>query len=138
MPSAFEYAMRCSHCGKCCQETEMELCGADISRLRDRDYDEGDFCFTGKDGVRRLRNIDGCCFFYDSKKNRCREYANRPQGCAIYPVILSDGEIAVDELCPEMDSLTEKEIESKGRRLRLLLETIDEERRLKSKLSSLR
>ena len=117
--------MRCSHCGKCCEETEMELCDADISRLKGRDYDEGDFCSTSKDGIRRLRNVDGHCFFYDGQKKRCREYAHRPLGCAIYPVIISDDEIAIDSLCPEAGSLTKKEVESKGRRLLRLLDMMD-------------
>ena len=116
----------------------MELCEADISRLKDRDYDEADFCFTGKDGIIRLRNIDGYCFFYDIKNCRCREYAHRPLGCAIYPVILSDGKVALDDICPEFGSLTKEEIADNGRRLRQLLDTIDGERGLKSKLSSLR
>lgn len=112
----------------------MELCDADISRLKGMDYDEGDFCSTGKDGIRRLRNIDGYCYFYDAQKKRCREYAHRPLGCSIYPVIISDDEVEVDPLCPEAGSLTDKEIESKGRRLRRLLETIDGGQGSKSKL----
>jgi len=120
--------MRCSHCERCCQETEMELCEADMARLERRGYRREDFSQKGADGITRLRNTRGRCFFYDRDSKRCKEYARRPLGCAIYPVNLTaDGEIIVDEDCPDADTLTPKEIRDKGRRLRSLLETIDQE-----------
>jgi uncharacterized protein len=122
--------MRCSHCEKCCQDTEMELCRADIVRLEHRGYGKDDFCQIGADGIPRLRNKGGYCFFYDRDRKRCKEYAVRPLGCAIYPVILSiDGGIIVDRLCPEAGTLTQDEIKSKGQRLQRLLDKIDSEAR---------
>jgi uncharacterized protein len=120
--------MRCSHCEKCCQDTEMELCSADVERLERHGYRKEDFSQTGADGITRLRNAGGRCFFYDRDKKRCREYSRRPLGCVLYPVNLTaEGGVTVDEDCPEADSLTKKEIKEKGQRLRRLLDTIDQE-----------
>lgn len=108
----------------------MEICRADIARLERRGYEKDDFSQASNDGVQRLRNSGGYCFFYDRDCKRCKEYASRPRGCTIYPVILSAEEgIIVDKLCPEADSLTQDEIKSKGRRLRKLLDKIDSESR---------
>jgi Fe-S-cluster containining protein len=122
--------MLCSHCEKCCEDTEMELCKADIARLERRGYKKEDFSRPGTDGVPRLRNVGEYCFFYDHDRKRCKEYARRPLGCVIYPVNLTeDGKVVIDSMCPEADTLTLEEIESKGKRLRLLLETIQQEAR---------
>jgi len=108
----------------------MELCRADIARLERRGYEKDDFSVVGADGIPRLRNSGSYCFFYDHDLKRCREYASRPRGCTIYPVILStDGGIIVDRLCPEADTLTQDEIRSKGRRLQRLLDKMDLEAR---------
>ena len=84
----------------------------------------------GADGIPRLRNSGGYCFFYDRDRKRCKEYASRPRGCSVYPVILSaeDG-IGVDRLCPEIETLTPCEVGNKGRRLKQLLNEIDLEAR---------
>jgi Fe-S-cluster containining protein len=120
--------MRCTHCEECCHETEMELCRADIARLERRGYKKEDFSCQGTDGISRLRNIGSFCFFYDHNRKRCKEYARRPLGCVIYPVNLDeDGRIVIDRLCPEADTLTTEEIESNGQRLRLLVDTIEQE-----------
>jgi len=106
----------------------MELCKADISRLERRGHVADDFCEIGIDGIPRLRNVDGHCHFFDRERKRCKEYASRPLGCCIYPVNLSeDGELVLDELCPEAETLTEDEIMEKGARLGRLLATIDSE-----------
>lgn len=103
----------------------MELCNADIARLERRGYHKDDFSCRSTDGIPRLRNVGAHCFFYDNDRKRCKEYDARPLGCVIYPVNLtSEGEVVIDDLCPEADTLTQDEIESKGRRLRLLMDTI--------------
>ena len=108
----------------------MELCNADIARLERRGYQKNDFSCRGADGIRRLRNVGAHCFFYDRDRKRCKEYASRPLGCDIYPVnLMPEGEVVIDGLCPEANTLTQEEIESKGRRLRLLLDTINLEAR---------
>lgn len=79
----------------------------------------------GADGIPRLRNKGEYCFFYDPEGRRCKEYSRRPLGCVIYPVSMRvDGEVVVDDLCPEASSVSREEIESNGRRLRMLLDTI--------------
>jgi len=108
----------------------MELCKADIERLERRGYERSDFSCRGADGTHRLRNVGAYCFFYDHDRKRCKEYASRPLGCVIYPVNLTpEGHVVIDSLCPEGDTLRRNEIESKGRRLRQLLDTIDMESR---------
>jgi Fe-S-cluster containining protein len=107
----------------------MELCDADIERLEHRGYQKDDFSQMGADGIPRLRNVGAYCFFYDHDRKRCKEYTSRPLGCAIYPINLTtDGEIVIDRLCPEVDTVTRKEIETKGQLLRRLLDTIHQER----------
>jgi Fe-S-cluster containining protein len=113
----------------------MELCNADIARLERRGYHKDDFSLRGADAVPRLRNVGAYCFFYDHDLKRCKEYASRPLGCVLYPVNLSpEGEVVIDDLCPEAGTLMQDEIEDKGPRLRLLLDTINQEAR-KSKRS---
>ncbi len=124
--------MRCTHCTKCCQDTRMELCQADIARLVRRGHRQEDFCEIGDDGVPRLVNVDGFCFFFDREKGRCREYPSRPLGCAIYPVNLTeDGKAVLDEICPESESISREELAEKAARLRKLLRTIDAEAALR-------
>jgi Fe-S-cluster containining protein len=106
----------------------MELSEADIARLERRGHRREDFSYLGVDGIPRLRNIGVWCFFYDDERRRCREYPSRPLGCALYPVnVDEDGEIMIDGLCPEADSFDRKELQLKGRRLKMLLATIDAE-----------
>jgi Fe-S-cluster containining protein len=108
----------------------MELCEADIARLERRGYKRQDFCYMGVDSIPRLRNSGVWCFFYDPEKKRCREYASRPLGCALYPVnIDEDGEFVIDGLCPEAASINQQELQLKGKRLKMLLDTIDAESR---------
>lgn len=122
--------MRCSHCTKCCQDTRMELCRADIARLERRGHLAQDILIIGEDGIPRLRNVDGHCVLFDVERKRCREYASRPLGCNIYPVNLTeDDEVVVDEICPEGATLTREEIKEKSSQLRRLLDTIDSEAR---------
>ncbi len=107
----------------------MELCNADIARLERNGHNREDFVIRGVDGIPRLRNMNGYCFFYDHDRKRCMEYSRRPLGCVIYPVNLSsvDGEVTVDELCPEASSVSREEMDVNGRRLRMLLDTIANE-----------
>lgn len=122
--------MRCTHCQKCCRETMMELSEADMARLERRGHRRGDFSYIGVDGIPRLRNVGIWCYFYDPDLRRCREYAARPLGCALYPVNQDqDGEAFVDGLCPQAATVTAQELRIKVRRLRSLTATIDAEAR---------
>lgn len=122
--------MRCTRCGECCRDTKMELCRADVVRLERAGHARDEFSSMEPEGVRRLRNVDGHCVFYDPASKRCKEYARRPLGCVIYPVNLSpDGGVLVDDLCPEAHTVTRAELDDEGRRLRMLIDTIRSEAR---------
>lgn len=118
--------MRCSHCGECCAETEMELSDDDVARLVRLGYPRDAFSVTDQDGVTRLRNVDGRCYFYDRGASRCRVYAARPVGCYIYPVVFAEEYgIVIDALCPMGDTVTDSEMRVKGRILLDLLDRLD-------------
>ena len=125
--------MRCSHCGKCCEETEMELSAKDIERLEKCGYNREEFTVNGLDGVIRLRNVEGCCYFYDEARKRCRVYVDKPLGCYLYPVVYSVNEgVMVDDLCPICETISEKELRKKGKILTKLLKAVDREREMVS------
>ncbi len=126
--------MRCSHCGLCCQETEMLLSRKDIQLLKTTGIPPKKFQRYDHQKYVKLRNRKGYCFFYDIDKRRCKIYRLRPQGCRLYPVIVSiqDG-IIVDELCPMGNTVSKKEMEAKGRRVVRLLDAIDREARDRKK-----
>ncbi len=120
--------MRCSNCGKCCQQTEMELSGEDVARLVGTGYCRNKFSVTDGNTV-RLRNVDGRCYFYDPKSGKCRVYRQRPLGCRLYPVVYLMGESAVvDDFCPMGHTISEKELRTKAQTLNRLLRKIDDER----------
>lgn len=118
--------MRCSHCGVCCEKTEMLLSRADIRLLEKAGHEKQKFVRFNGQGFAQLRNRRGHCVFYQIEKCRCEVYRYRPLGCRIYPVIYSeeDGVIA-DDLCPQAGRVSEKEIDSKRVKLRELLRRID-------------
>lgn len=105
----------------------MELSSKDIKRLEETGYHRREFTVDGKDGVTRLRNVKGWCYFYDALESKCRIYSNRPLGCYIYPLmfLVDDHTIIVDKLCPMRASVSERELRTKGRILIKLLKAID-------------
>jgi len=106
----------------------MELSSKDIERLEERGYRPEEFAVI-EDGVTRLRNVDGCCYFYSLTEKRCRIYRKRPLGCYLYPVVylINEGAI-VDELCPKGQTISEQELRTKGKILVKLLKKIGNER----------
>jgi Fe-S-cluster containining protein len=122
--------MNCSHCGICCEKTEMLLSRADILLLERAGYAREKFVRFNKEGFAQLRNSRGFCVFYQTGKHLCDVYRHRPLGCRIYPVIYSEEEgIIVDDLCPQAGTVSKKEIKSKAKELRRLLQRIDCEKR---------
>jgi uncharacterized protein len=118
--------MKCQKCGKCCEETLMELSEKDLKRLEQAEHTRSEFAERGADGIWRLRNVEGHCLFLDSKGHRCIVYGLRPLGCFIYPVNLGpDDALIVDAICPAGDSLTAEEKKKKGAMLRQHLRQID-------------
>ncbi|NWG10928.1 YkgJ family cysteine cluster protein [Candidatus Bathyarchaeota archaeon] len=120
--------MRCSHCGVCCEKTEMMLSNADIERLEKAGYSRRKFARHDKHDFVTLRNRHGHCVFYDTEKCRCKIYKHRPLGCQIYPVIYSEQYgIVVDDLCPMKNTVSGIEIKRKGKKVMKLLQKIDNE-----------
>ncbi len=120
--------MYCSHCGVCCEKTEMMLSTADIERLERLKADIRESVRYDRYGFARIRNRHGFCVFYDAEKCRCKIYQSRPLGCRLYPVIFSgrDGAI-LDEICPTRHSVSKKELERKGNKVIELLQRIENE-----------
>jgi len=84
-------------CHDCCLETRMPLSIADIGRLRGLGYSLADFVVVSG-GERRLRNVDGHCFFLGV--DGCRVYEVRPLGCRLYPLVVDGGgRVMVDAGC---------------------------------------
>ena len=76
----------------------MSLTEADVRRLERAGH--RDFCHLEDDGTLRLRNVDGRCVFL--RQGRCAAYPDRPDGCALYPLIwyTEDDEAGLHEFCP--------------------------------------
>lgn len=120
--------MHCSHCGVCCEKTEMMLSNADVERLEKVGYNKQKFMRYDRHGFARMKNCRGLCIFYDTEKRRCKTYRRRPSGCQIYPVIYSEKEgIIVDELCPMKNTISKIELRTKGKKVMKLLQIIDSE-----------
>jgi len=119
--------VRCSNCGICCEETIMELSSEDIERLEEKGFRLEEFAVID-DGVTRLRNVDGYCYFYSRADKKCRIYKDRPLGCYLYPVVYLANEGAmIDELCPMGQTISEQELRTKGKILDKLLKKIENE-----------
>jgi len=123
-----EHVMRCSHCGVCCEKTEMLLSKADIQLLKSAGHEREEFVCVNGQGFAQLRNRRGHCVFYRTDKRRCGVYRYRPLGCRIYPVIYSMQEgVIVDDLCPLAETVSRAEIDCEAERLMRLLRRIDSE-----------
>ncbi|MEZ0320185.1 MAG: YkgJ family cysteine cluster protein [Pyrobaculum sp.] len=109
-PEWFEVKFRCIKCGICCIGTEMELLAEDIERIVAAGYKLEEFAIE-KDGVYRLRNVDGHCVFYDPLSRSCKIYDIRPVGCRLYPLVYDGVEVTVDRTCPTWDTVPRREIE---------------------------
>jgi Fe-S-cluster containining protein len=105
----------------------MELSNGDIRRLEEKGYRSEEFAVID-DGVARLRNVDGYCYFYSRADKKCQIYEVRPMGCYIYPIMyLANEGVIVDELCPMGQTISEQELRIKGKILEKLLKKIDNE-----------
>lgn len=105
----------------------MELSSEDVERLEEKGYRLEEFAVID-DGVIRLRNVDGYCVFYSRADKKCKIYEKRPIGCYLYPVVyLANEGVIIDELCPMGQTISEKELRTKGITLCKLLKKIDTE-----------
>jgi len=106
----------------------MLLSNEDVSQLESKGYDRESFAVLDSKGYLTLRNVHGCCVFFDAKKLRCRVRGFRPSGCRVYPVIQDEDEgILVDNTCPAGSTVTEKQKVKRGKKVLKLLERIDAE-----------
>ncbi len=101
-------------CSQCCHDIEMLLTEADLKRLRAvRPSD--DFWEEADDGYLQLLTRDGPpargspggrpCIFLGSD-GRCTVWADRPEGCRLYPAVWDDGLRAAvldADYCPHTD-----------------------------------
>jgi Fe-S-cluster containining protein len=127
--------MHCTHCGICCEKTEMLLSNTDIERLEESGYYRQKFVQYDRHGIAKLKNRRGFCVFYDVEKCRCKIYKHRPLGCRIYPVIYSEQEgIVVDDLCPMRNTVSKIELRGKGKKLIELLQRLDNEAHARAQL----
>lgn len=93
-------------CSACCHDTEMPLTEEDIARLVKLGHPRDGFVAVGLGGVTHLKTVEAPegapgrpCYFL--KENRCSVYADRPQGCRIYPFTLTEeGRVVRDDDCP--------------------------------------
>ncbi|UCD25984.1 MAG: YkgJ family cysteine cluster protein [Candidatus Bathyarchaeota archaeon] len=112
----------------------MELSSDDIKRLEEAGHRHMEFALLDN-GVTRLRNVDGWCYFYSRAGKSCRVYKKRPLGCSLYPVVYLANEGAiVDEICPMGHTVSEQELRTKAKILEKLLKKIDIERVQHAKL----
>jgi Fe-S-cluster containining protein len=106
----------------------MLLSNQDIKRLEKKGFHKKYFMKIDKNGYVQLRNRNGYCVFYDLGNRRCSVYADKPEGCGVYPVILDeDVGIIVDDICPDKNTITPEEKEEKGKEVIKLLKIIDAE-----------
>jgi dCTP deaminase len=96
-------------CDECCLETEMPLIRSDVERLADRGHDPAAFTLV-EDGFTFLTNVEGKCFFLDHE-GRCSAYDDRPEGCRLYPLILTEdmADFRLDHLCPHRAAVQPEE-----------------------------
>jgi hypothetical protein len=94
----------CRLCGKCCENTEMQLSKEDIEQIEtynSLNLKQKDFCIE-ENKILHLQNRDGRCIFFDFKQKSCLIYEIRPTGCKFYPMIFDvEKNICIlDEDCP--------------------------------------
>lgn len=121
-------------CSACCHDIEMILTDADLARLRAARPGE-DFWFQADDGYLQLRTRDGPaaaggagkpCWFLGAD-GACTVFADRPEGCRLYPAVWDDALRAAEldgDYCPNTD------------RFLLPSATVDAVRRLAKKLQA--
>ncbi len=76
----------------------MPLTNEDVQRIEQLGYRKEEFTVV-VNGIRRLRNVNGRCFFLENGK--CKIYNNRPVGCRLYPAVFDGKDVVVDRICPK-------------------------------------
>ena len=122
-PTVWKPRPFCLRCALCCRETEMVLTPTDVEKLVSLGY-RVEYFAVEKDGLLRLRNVDGRCVFL--KGGRCTVYEFRPIGCSLYPIVIDadSGEVVVDDLCPLASTTTREELRTAKLFAKLILEEL--------------
>ena len=109
-------------CAKCCQETAMLLSNKDIQNIEKLGFKKEDFSEIDENGLTKLVNIDGSCFFL--KDNKCTIYEHRPQGCRFYPIIydIDYKKAVLDDECPLIDNISSKLVLSFSKDIKKFIE----------------
>jgi Fe-S-cluster containining protein len=108
----------------------MLLSSHDIELLERSGFQKKEFVRLNRHGFAQLKNKRNHCVFYDARKQSCKVYRVRPLGCRIYPVIYSVEEgVVVDDLCPQINTVSREELGLKAKKLARLLRKIDGEAR---------
>ncbi len=89
----------------------MPLTREDIQRLAAIGHYPDAFSVLGDDGFTFLANVEGRCYFL-GPDGLCIEYADRPEGCRLYPLVLDEemSTFEVDGLCPYASHVEPSEI----------------------------
>lgn len=113
-------------CVQCCIETRMPLSHQDIKRILKIGYRLEDFAVEKGKGW-RLKNLSGRCVFLS--EGSCKIYSHRPEGCRIYPLVYNENmkKAVIDPLCPYGYEFKVREEDVK--RLRILLELLEKEKK---------
>lgn len=114
-------------CHACCIDTNMSLTSADVVRLERAGA--RDFYRTDDDGHLRLRTRNNCCVFLTS--GVCSVYADRPEGCVLYPLIyfVDCDEVGLHDFCPFRHEFTFSEGDQQWLRRSLAREEAEAEER---------
>ncbi len=127
-------------CSQCCHDIEMLLTEADLERLQAARPGE-EFWFQADDDYLQLRTRDGppatgspggspCWFLGDD--GLCTVWADRPEGCRLYPAVWDDGlrrAVLDSDYCPHTDGFRlPKAMDDATRRLAGRLEGERDER----------
>ncbi len=96
----------------------MPLTDSDVKMIENLGYKREEFSVV-VGGIRRLKNVNGRCFFL--KNNKCIIYEYRPLGCRIYPAIFDGSKVVVDKFCPRW-----REVKVSKKAEKILMELIRE------------
>ncbi len=81
----------------------MPLSKEDILNIEKLGYKREEFVEM-RNGIPRLKNVNGHCVFLDVSTGKCTIYTTRPTGCKLYPLIFVKGiGVQLDPLCPKSE-----------------------------------
>lgn len=123
-----------TNCTQCCIKTNMVLTTNDIQTIEKLGY-ETDFFVSERNGWLQLKNKKGRCVFHNGTV--CTIYDQRPEGCALYPVVYDtdDGWVILDSECPQKHCFPLSK--TKEQKIRTLVHHLEKERRERMRKTNL-